>query len=645
MFLPKINITNRSKSEAGSNSKPFFQPKYSINNPDDIYEREADSVAEKIIQTKVSSSRDTFFKPALEVRNKVQRQEKEPDSKIDLDERKVLPDFFDRRLDWYEMSRPFSTRGAESYLYLDDKLHLSVGNVWTKNYNFFFDFGFGDKVSADAANFFTPFTIDSALKRDFPTQSEMFERNADISSIIISPTVFTFDISDIPGTLRMPFFSIFGADKSNPYSRKKKIQRKCRECEDEEKLQRKSFNTNEAESNSEFENYVDNLNSNGTALSAETRSFFEPRFGYDLSNVRIHNDTIAAKSAQSINALAYTSGSNIVFNENQFSPETDSGKKLLAHELTHVVQQDQNIQTKKIQRTIGDDLDLSSPRFKGDAELEACFDGEKIIRFGSRGEHVRKIQQALIDAGFPLAKFGADAIYGAETKAAVKEFQKQSGLDFSNQDGEVGPITMSRLDSRFTGSSASTVEHTCESGLKTITIDFAMMKGSTGNPASDIAFANTVFSNCCIEFKMGTQVTIPDSLSDSLLGGDTDLLMAGCGAVSAEDLNTFLTISSLFGLTNPIIAFYVGTLHEGTNRLGGVAVSGLCATGPRTPMQGMIAIANDVDSKTFPHELAHVLMNAFSDHRVTADNLQHVSAGSTGVNIAPVQCAIMYTRA
>ena len=86
---------------------------------------------------------------------------------------------------------------------------------------------------------------------------------------------------------------------------------------------------------------------NGVPLPHETRDFFEPRFGYDFSNVKIHTDAVAAKSARSINALAYTSGNNIVFNQNQYSPETDSGKKLLAHELTHVVQQTSEIRRKE----------------------------------------------------------------------------------------------------------------------------------------------------------------------------------------------------------------------------------------------------------------------------------------------------------
>ena len=118
------------------------------------------------------------------------------------------------------------------------------------------------------------------------------------------------------------------------------VQRKCAECEEEEKkLQRKQSTKGEAEAGNELENYISKLDQGGKPLSLEARNFYEPRFGHDFSNVRLHTDTIAAKSAQSINALAYTSGNDIVFNHGQYSPRTDNGKKLLAHELTHVVQQ------------------------------------------------------------------------------------------------------------------------------------------------------------------------------------------------------------------------------------------------------------------------------------------------------------------
>lgn len=90
---------------------------------------------------------------------------------------------------------------------------------------------------------------------------------------------------------------------------------------------------------SSIEDYVNSLNGLGGKLDESTKKFFEPKFGYDFSDVKIHSDNDAARSAQSINASAYTAGNNIVFNKSQFSPETESGKKLLAHELAHVIQQ------------------------------------------------------------------------------------------------------------------------------------------------------------------------------------------------------------------------------------------------------------------------------------------------------------------
>ena len=83
----------------------------------------------------------------------------------------------------------------------------------------------------------------------------------------------------------------------------------------------------------------DAIRSGGNPLDGETRSFMENRFGYDFSNVKIHNDSLAASSARSIQALAYTHGNNIVFNEGQYAPGTTSGRRLLAHELTHTIQQ------------------------------------------------------------------------------------------------------------------------------------------------------------------------------------------------------------------------------------------------------------------------------------------------------------------
>src|SRR5437588_6099007 len=110
------------------------------------------------------------------------------------------------------------------------------------------------------------------------------------------------------------------------------------------KAQRKAREMQQANGDCKRESAVpptvhDVLNSSGQSLDESTRAFMEPRFGHDFSQVRVHTDERAVESAQAVNALAYTVGSDIVFNQGQYAPDAQSGKHLLAHELTHVVQQ------------------------------------------------------------------------------------------------------------------------------------------------------------------------------------------------------------------------------------------------------------------------------------------------------------------
>ncbi len=83
----------------------------------------------------------------------------------------------------------------------------------------------------------------------------------------------------------------------------------------------------------------DALGSPGAPLEPATRAFFQPRLGADLSHVRVHRDDRAAASARAVGALAYTVGSDIVFAAGSYAPTTHDGRKLLAHELAHVLQQ------------------------------------------------------------------------------------------------------------------------------------------------------------------------------------------------------------------------------------------------------------------------------------------------------------------
>ncbi|BCH26324.1 eCIS core domain-containing protein [Mesorhizobium sp. L-8-3] len=118
-------------------------------------------------------------------------------------------------------------------------------------------------------------------------------------------------------------------------------QRKCAECEEEEGIQRKCAAC-EAEEKIErkpTEAAARAVSQGGEPLSPEARAYFEPRFGRDFSGVRIHTGGRAAAAAGAIDARAYTLGSDIAFASGEFDPQRDAGRRLLAHELTHVVQQ------------------------------------------------------------------------------------------------------------------------------------------------------------------------------------------------------------------------------------------------------------------------------------------------------------------
>jgi hypothetical protein len=110
----------------------------------------------------------------------------------------------------------------------------------------------------------------------------------------------------------------------------------CKDKREEGMLQRKGCEPVSASAPSSVENV---LQTSGSPLDGETRSFFESGFGVDFSKVRIHTDAQAAGSAADVAAKAYTVGNSVVFGSGQYAPHSTAGRRLLAHELTHVVQQ------------------------------------------------------------------------------------------------------------------------------------------------------------------------------------------------------------------------------------------------------------------------------------------------------------------
>jgi len=119
------------------------------------------------------------------------------------------------------------------------------------------------------------------------------------------------------------------------------VQRKCSACEEEQKntIQTKRATSERAHETTDPEAAVRAARHGGTSLPTELRSFFEARFSYDFSGVRVHADGDAASAAHALQARAYTLGRDIVFGAGEYAPATAEGKRLVAHELAHVIQQ------------------------------------------------------------------------------------------------------------------------------------------------------------------------------------------------------------------------------------------------------------------------------------------------------------------
>ena len=132
--------------------------------------------------------------------------------------------------------------------------------------------------------------------------------------------------------------------------------------EEEELVQMKRDENSEADVADEIEMRIDSAKGSAQPLSSEVKTPMEQAFGADFNDVKIHTDTEADALNKQLNAKAFTTGTDIFFRDGEYNPESDSGKKLLAHELTHVVQQNGEYVNKKSRKTYREPVQISQKR-------------------------------------------------------------------------------------------------------------------------------------------------------------------------------------------------------------------------------------------------------------------------------------------
>ncbi len=209
------------------------------------------------------------------------------------------------------------------------------------------------------------------------------------------------------------------------------IQRKCAACEEEDKVQMKplvQLKDTSSESGKQVQPWIqqqiESSRGGGQPLPDETRTFMESGIGADFQNVNIHTSGEAVQMNRELGAKAFTVGNDIYFNTGQYSPETGEGKRLLAHELTHTVQQ--GAASTSIQR------DLATPDPGVELPQDDLTESEKAeaIRFNRRRYDER-------NTGMIQDIVGADVTgeWNEESVLAVAAVQEQF---FFDKDGKVG---------------------------------------------------------------------------------------------------------------------------------------------------------------------------------------------------------------
>ncbi|MCD0470426.1 DUF4157 domain-containing protein [Flavobacterium sp. JAS] len=309
----------------------------------------------------------------------------------------------------------------------------------------------GDKYEVEADN------VADKVVNSKPSAGGLLQSKEEVQQKPISATISSVQAKETKEEDK-------SVQKKSDKEEDKKVQKKCAECENEDKVQKKDKkeeekpvqkkgnNTESEIQDNELEGKLDNSKGGGAGLDKNTKKEMESGFGTDFSNVKIHTDASAVQMSQELGAQAFTNGNDVYFNQGKYNPGSQEGKHLLAHELTHTVQQtgakqkSGTIQKSSIENH-PEDLQAEqpeNPQFRGNPPLEKANDNQMLISTGQKGQYVAELQEGLMQAGQSLPKFGADGDFGTETRNAVIGFQTDNGLN--KIDGLVGPETMGTLD-------------------------------------------------------------------------------------------------------------------------------------------------------------------------------------------------------
>jgi hypothetical protein len=333
---------------------PSVQPKLTVNSPDDPYEQEADAVADKVTQTATAPQRKEEPSLRLQVEEEeeelVQTQVEEEEEMIQAQaEEEEEEELVQRQTE--EEEELVQTQVEEEE---EEMIQAQAEEE--------------EEVQRQCTDCEEEELVQTQVEEE--EEEEMIQAQAEEEEMV----------------------------QAQVEEEEEEIQRQCTDCEEEELVQTQVEEEEEmiqAQAEEEEEEELQRrtsgkhgnsggtpapsivsevVSSSGAPMDKGTRGFMEQRFGTDFSQVQIHKDDKAQRSASAISAQAYTYGSHIVFARGKYEPESHRGRHLIAHELTHVVQQDKTVKRRvdpNANTNTGTDNSAPLPNAEGPAPIPA----------------------------------------------------------------------------------------------------------------------------------------------------------------------------------------------------------------------------------------------------------------------------------
>ncbi|WP_108802518.1 DUF4157 domain-containing protein [Aquimarina sp. Aq107] len=441
------------------------------------------------------------------------------------------------------------------------------------------------------------------------------------------------------------------------------VQAKCDDCENEESVQKmgeeeevqtksnSNIVSSDSNSNASIESRLKSSKGKGNKMSGDTKNQMETGFGADFSSVNIHTDSNAVQMSQELGAQAFTHGNDVYFNKGKYNPDSKVGKHLLAHELTHTVQQSGMV-NKKIQKkhTLENNPKDAPSGMKCSIANSSAVGMKMSINHGVGSSNLSDSDKAMLSnlAMNWHASGGADVIridgfasidgkpglnWGLSCDRAEKVAQElmnpsdgSKGIPLANiktfANGETNQFSQSLGPNR---KAVVTIPNPIppptpqkKQKQKTVTLNIVHVKGSSGNVSSALNYANNeVYHQANIKIKKGKEINLPTFISKLIIGSDLILDEYPNPTSPTSEEKTLLPLNQKSG---EITLFFVKELSAGS-----LGEAFWPATG--TGLLGVV-VSNVGTDNTVSHEMGHVLLNKGT--HVVPDNtyLMHATASN-----------------